>query len=148
MLILQKQRLTYVSKQIRGTHKTNISDSAWPTAIEAMCCLQLKGMGEGGSKDEQHDDKERKEVAKDNGKNEESEEDAGEECAAYEFSVTETTILEVVMDSMRTCGLAIGLLALSSLMLGKHIPYYACAVHSWTCSNLEKFSMSKAKSVH
>ena len=148
MLMLQKQRLTYVLKQIRGTDKTNISDSTSATAIEAVCCLQLKGMGEGESKDEQQDDKERKEVAKDNGKKEESEEDDGEECAAYEFSVTETTILEVVMDSMRTCGLAIGLLALSSLMLGKHIPYYACAVYSWTCSNREKLSMSKAKSVH
>lgn len=126
--MLQKQQLTYVSKQIRGTDKMNISDSTWPTAIEAMCCLQLKGMGEGESKDEQQDDKERKEVAKDNGKKEESEEDAGEECAAYEFSVTETTILEVVMDSMRTCGLAIGLLALSSLMLGKHVPSYTYAI--------------------
>lgn len=69
---------------------------------------------------EQEDDKERKAVAKENGNEDESVKDKGEECAAYEFSVTETTILEVVMDSMRTCGLAIGLLALSSLMLGKH----------------------------
>lgn len=69
--------------------------------------------------DEQQDDKERKEAAKEEGNEDEAVKDKGDECAAYEFSVTETTILEVVMDSMRTCGLAIGLLALSSLMLGK-----------------------------
>ena len=84
---------------------------------ELAVCSQMKT---GGS--EQEDDTERKETAKKNGKKEESEEDKGEECAAYEFSVTETTILEVVMDSMRTCGLAIGLLALSSLMLGETTP--------------------------
>ena len=73
------------------------------------CVLQMK---ESGS--EQEDDQERKEGNGDSKPDEEK----GEEDAGYEFSVTETTILEVVMDSMRTCGLAIGLLALSSFMLG------------------------------
>lgn len=38
--------------------------------------------------------------------------------SCYEFSLTESTILEVVMDSMRTCGLALALQALSTLLLG------------------------------
>ena len=44
--------------------------------------------------------------------------EAGSEDSCYEFNLTETTILEVVMDSMRTCGLALALQALSTLMLG------------------------------
>ena len=37
----------------------------------------------------------------------------------YTFSMTETTILEVVMDSMRTCALALALQALSTVLLGR-----------------------------
>lgn len=42
----------------------------------------------------------------------------GSKDPGYNFSMTETTILEVVMDSMRTCGLALALQALSTIMLG------------------------------
>ena len=48
--------------------------------------------------------------------------DKGEEDSkdpGYNFSMTETTILEVVMDSMRTCGLALALQALSTILLGR-----------------------------
>lgn len=43
----------------------------------------------------------------------------GSKDPGYNFSMTETTILEVVMDSMRTCGLALALQALSTIMLGR-----------------------------
>lgn len=39
--------------------------------------------------------------------------------SCYIFSLTETTILEVVMDAMRTCGLALALQALSTVLLGR-----------------------------
>ena len=45
--------------------------------------------------------------------------ETGPKDSRYEFSLTETTILEVVMDSMRTCGLALALQALSTLLLGE-----------------------------
>lgn len=44
--------------------------------------------------------------------------ETGPKDSCYEFNLTETTILEVVMDSMRTCGLALALQALSTLLLG------------------------------
>lgn len=58
----------------------------------------------------------------------EAEEDGeeGQKDSGYEFSLTETTILEVVMDSMRTCGLALALQALSTLLLGRRATSSAC----------------------
>ena len=49
----------------------------------------------------------------------EQDEEKGNEDSGYTFSLTETTILEVVMDSMRTCGLALALQAFSTILLGR-----------------------------
>ena len=49
----------------------------------------------------------------------EGEGETTEKNSCYTFSLTETTILEVVMDSMRTCGLALALQALSTVLLGR-----------------------------
>lgn len=59
-----------------------------------------------------------KEQSSDAEAEEEGEGEEGQKDSGYEFSLTETTILEVVMDSMRTCGLALALQALSTLLLG------------------------------
>ena len=61
------------------------------------------------------DKKQSSEEAEDEGEKGET----GSKDSCYEFSLTETTILEVVMDSMRTCGLALALQALSTLLLGE-----------------------------
>ena len=73
---------------------------------------------------DQDRDSESQEVQQDreNDKDDNSDEQKGEKSekdSCYTFSLTETTILEVVMDSMRTCGLALALQALSTVLLGR-----------------------------
>lgn len=65
---------------------------------------QTQQQDKGGSKHSSGDEHEGEDGRKDSG---------------YTFSMTETTILEVVMDAMRTCGLALALQALSTVMLGR-----------------------------
>lgn len=69
--------------------------------------------------DTKQDSSERSQDSEGEDEEEGEEGDQGSKDAGYEFSHTETTILEVVMDSMRTCGLAYALQALSTLLLGE-----------------------------
>lgn len=85
--------------------------------------MQLASRSE-DSQDSQDQD-EQEEKGSDKQQSSEEAEDEGEKGetgpkdSCYKFSLTETTILEVVMDSMRTCGLALALQALSTLLLGE-----------------------------
>ena len=58
----------------------------------------------------------------------------GSQDSCYEFSMTETTILEVVMDSMRTCGLALALQAITTVLLGMLQPNPALLSYADDCS--------------
>lgn len=73
----------------------------------------LDSDGEGqGTKQDREDDK-------DDSADEHEEGKGAKKDSRYTFSMTETTILEVVMDSMRTCALALALQALSTVLLGR-----------------------------
>ncbi len=76
-----------------------------------------KAETDGGDGKEESSDK--KPSSDEEAEDKEEKGEAGSKASGYEFSLTETTILEVVMDSMRTCGLAVALQALSTLLLGK-----------------------------
>lgn len=85
--------------------------------------MQLASQNE-ESQDSQDQDEQEKEGSDKKQSSEEAEDEGekgetGSKDSCYEFSLTETTILEVVMDSMRTCGLALALQALSTLLLGE-----------------------------
>jgi len=85
--------------------------------------MQLASQNE-ESQDSQDQDEQEEEGSDKQQSSEEAEDEGekgetGSKDSRYEFSLTETTMLEVVMDSMRTCGLALALQALSTLLLGK-----------------------------
>ena len=89
------------------------------------CTLQLQDeqkSSDGETEDQNDKQNEEEDEQKHQQSSDEQDEHEGEkgsEDSCYEFSMTETTILEVVMDSMRTCGLALALQALSTVLLGK-----------------------------
>lgn len=66
-----------------------------------------------------HNMQQNKGGSKQKGAEEGEEGEEGSKDSGYHFSMTETTVLEVVMDSMRTCGLALALQALSTILLGR-----------------------------
>ena len=103
------------------------------------------------------DDKQRSSDEQDEHEGEKGEKGPRDSC--YEFSLTEATMLEVVMDSMRTCGLALALQALSTVLLGMlrpnpgsvaaHAPTsHACSAHTkmgHTACSLLSFLLTKQK---
>ena len=136
--------------QIHQIHNMRFSEAVqvcgdvrpWPylsdQSLIIPACMQLASQNEESQdsqdQDEQEEEGSDKQQSSEEAKDEEEKGETGAKDSCYEFSLTETTMLEVVMDSMRTCGLALALQALSTLLLGEQ--GFVCS-QSFTLQSLE-----------
>ena len=84
--------------------------------LSMQATLQMKDEDKSSDQDSNSGSQE---AQQDNEHDEQEGEKNSRKDSGYTFNLTETTILEVVMDSMRTCGLALALQALSTVLLGR-----------------------------
>lgn len=87
--------------------------------LSMQLTLQMKDENKSSDQDSNSESQQGQQDREHDKAGEQKGEESSQKDSCYTFSLTETTILEVVMDAMRTCGLALALQALSTVLLGR-----------------------------